>query len=79
MVLRLLDMCCKDTYIRIHDFEWLTGIFLHFLRLESIGDSVAREISCRFVDIAARVPSNRAYLVDQMVKSFVDFLWICLL
>ena len=46
IIIRILDMCSKDTYANVLDFEWYVEILLQLARLLPVGSMATLGLSC---------------------------------
>lgn len=65
---RVIDICSKNDYELISDFEWYITCLIDFL--EEGGFTCYNELADQFYDLAARVPDTRQTLVDLMSALF---------
>lgn len=70
---RVVDICSRDDYELITDFEWYITVLVDFL--EEGGFTAYHLIADQFLDMAQRVPATRETLIALMAALFenVDF------
>ncbi|KAI8818917.1 adaptor-related protein complex 3 delta 1 subunit [Fimicolochytrium jonesii] len=68
---RIIDICSKDTYANITDFEWYLTTLVDMVRLTrgvDVGNAVAQQL----VNVTVRVPEVREFAVAAMRDLLMD-------
>ena len=66
---RILDMCSRDLYANVYDFEWYLSVLVDLVYVADV--DVGARIRDQLVDVAVRVKGARKYAVKLMTK-FLD-------
>jgi AP-3 complex subunit delta-1 len=67
---RILDMCSRDLYANVDDFEWYLSVLLDLVYVADV--DVGTRIRDQLVDVAVRVKDARNYAVKLMTKLLDD-------
>ncbi|KDQ15558.1 hypothetical protein BOTBODRAFT_281134 [Botryobasidium botryosum FD-172 SS1] len=67
---RILDMCSRDTYENVQDFEWYLSVLVDLSYVANV--DVGVEIKNQLMDVAVRVKAVRRYAVTLMTKLLSD-------
>jgi AP-3 complex subunit delta-1 len=59
VIKKVLELCSKDTYSLLPDFEWYTGVLVELVTLANGADEVAADIGDQLRNVAIRVKSLR--------------------
>lgn len=67
---RILDMCSRDLYANVYDFEWYLSVLVDVVYVADV--DVGARIRDQLVDVTVRVKDARNYAVKLMVKLLHD-------
>lgn len=67
---RILDMCSRDTYENVQDFEWYLSVLVDLSYVANV--DVGGEIKNQLMDVAVRVKAVRRYAMMLMAKLLSD-------
>ena len=67
---RVLDMCSRDLYANVYDFEWYLSVLVDLVYVADV--DVGARIRDQLVDVAVRVKDTRKYAVKLMIKLLDD-------
>ena len=68
ILLRVIDICSRNDYEMVNDFDWYITVLMDFI--EEGGFGVSEMMANQFIDLAVRVPATRERLVDEMGRLF---------
>ena len=66
----MLEICSKDKYLFITDFEWYISVLVSLAVVQ--GSRHGKEVSIQIIDISLRVPSSRPFAVECMLSLLLD-------
>jgi len=67
---RILDMCSRDLYANVYDFEWYLSVLVDLVYIADVDIGVC--IRDQLVDVAVRIKDARKYAVKLMIKLLDD-------
>jgi AP-3 complex subunit delta len=67
---RILDMCSRDLYANVYDFEWYLSVLVDLVYVADV--DIGACIRDQLVDISVRVKDARNYAVKLVVKLLDD-------
>lgn len=89
VIRKIIELCSKDMYKYVPDFEWYISILVELLQLADGADEVSDEIGVQLRDIAVRVVevrdtvvaaainvSSRQYTYSKMPSALPPMFWI---
>ncbi|KAI9344389.1 adaptin N terminal region-domain-containing protein [Obelidium mucronatum] len=68
---RILDVCSKDTYAIVIDYEWYISVMIACVKIRGVG-KVGERVAEQLVDLCVRVPELRAFAVDNLMDLILD-------
>ncbi|ORY48698.1 Adaptor protein complex AP-3 delta subunit [Rhizoclosmatium globosum] len=70
VIRRILEVCSKDTYRLVTDFEWYVGVLIGFVKVK--GSCVGVEVAEQLVDVCVRVEGVREVAVALLTDLILD-------
>ena len=67
---RILDMCSRDLYANVYDFEWYLSVLVDLVYIADV--DIGPRIRDQLVDVVVRVKDARKYAIKLMVKLLGD-------
>ncbi len=67
---RILDMCSRDLYANVYDFEWYLSVLVDLVYIADV--DIGPRIRDQLVDVVVRVKDARKYAVKLMIKLLCD-------
>ncbi|CCA68714.1 related to Adapter-related protein complex 3 delta 1 subunit [Serendipita indica DSM 11827] len=67
---RIIDMCSRNMYENVQDFDWYLSVLLDLIYIANV--DIAAMICDQLVNVAVRVRASRAYAVQLMAKLLDD-------
>ncbi|KAJ3026157.1 UNVERIFIED_CONTAM: AP-3 complex subunit delta-1 [Siphonaria sp. JEL0065] len=68
---RILDVCSKDTYAIVIDYEWYISVLIACVRIRGVG-KIGERVAEQLMDLCVRVPDLRAFAVDVLMELILD-------
>jgi AP-3 complex subunit delta-1 len=62
VIMTVMEMCSRDSYANVIDFEWYNGVLVDLLSVPAPG--CGEVISGQLIELVVRVPSVRQHCVD---------------
>lgn len=67
---RILDMCSRDLYANVYDFEWYLSVLVDLVYIADV--DIGARIRDQLVDVVVRVKDTRKYAIRLMIKLLDD-------
>jgi AP-3 complex subunit delta-1 len=67
---RILDMCSRDLYANVYDFEWYLSVLVDLVYIADV--DIGARMHDQLVDVVVRVKDARKYAIKLMTKLLYD-------